>query len=80
MQRLSAVVNARRAAPRRTARDPGHADRRERTPDDGLGGRDDAVDTRDRKPSSEFERNQPYGAAQNKDANRFDMVIWDLQP
>jgi hypothetical protein len=41
------VVNARRAAPRRT----GHAGRSERTRDDGLGGRDEAMDTSDRKSS-----------------------------
>ena len=68
MQPRSAVINTGRAASCRTPRDPGHADRSERAPDDGLGGRDDAMDTRDRKPFSEFKRNQPHGAAQNKDA------------
>jgi len=47
-----AIINARCTAALRAACHPCHAHRSERTPDDGLGSRDDAGYTRDRKPPS----------------------------
>ena len=49
---LLAIINARCTAALRAACHPCHAHRSERTPDDGLGSRDDAGYTRDRKPPS----------------------------
>src|SRR6185295_7220615 len=63
-----AVVDAGGAAPDRAPGRAGNAHGRQRTPDEGLGSRDEAVDSGYRSALAKFERAKPDDPSQQKDA------------
>ena len=64
MLAANSTVHAGRAAPHRAPRHPGDADRRERTPDPGLGARDEAVKPGSASCSEASSPNSPIGSGQ----------------